>query len=98
MPKRLLFLAILLCLVSPSFAQTPTQSEMDRDLFEVTIPQLESFYASHKYTVTQVVQWHLARIHRYNAIYRAVQTLDARGALETAAAEDADAAKSGNGL
>ena len=73
-------------------------SAMDDDLFEVTIPQLENFYASHKYTVTQVVQWHLARIAKYNAIYRAVQTLDARGALATAAAEDTEAAKSGNGL
>ena len=35
---------------------------MDDDLLEVTIAQLEKFYASHKYTVTQVVQWHLARI------------------------------------
>ena len=83
----------------PNHASPQTApSAMDDDLFEVTIPQLEKFYASHKYTVTQVVQWHLARIAKYNAIYRAVQTLDARGALATAAAEDADAAKSGNGL
>src|SRR6202046_2747115 len=74
------------------------QPAMDDDLLEVSIPQLENFYASHKYTVTQVVQWHLARIAKYNGIYRAVQTLDARGALATAAAEDAEAAKSGNGL
>src|SRR5579863_7653708 len=58
-----------------------SQSAMDHDLLEVTIPQLENFYATHKYTVTQVVQWHLARIAKYNGIYRAVQTLDARGAL-----------------
>src|ERR1700723_4726431 len=74
------------------------QSAMDDDLLEVTIPQLENFYASHKYTVTQVVQWHLARIAKYNGIYRAVQTLDARGALATAAAEDAAAAKRGSSL
>jgi amidase len=74
------------------------QSAMDDDLLEVTIPQLEKFYASHKYTVTQVVQWHLARIAKYNGIYRAVQTLDARDALATAAAEDADAAKNGSSL
>ena len=74
------------------------QASMDDDLLEVTIPQLEKFYASHKYTVTQVVQWHLARIAKYNGIYRAVQTLDARGALATAAAEDAAAAKSGSSL
>jgi amidase len=74
------------------------QAAMDDDLMEVTIPELENFYATHKYTVTQVVRWHLARIAKYNGIYRAVQTLDARGALATAAAENADAAKSGSSL
>jgi hypothetical protein len=69
------------------------QARMDDDLLEVTIPQLENFYASHKYTVTQVVQWHLARIAKYNGVYRAVQTLDVPGALATAAAEDAAAQK-----
>src|SRR5271163_4602776 len=91
MPKALLFLAILFTLVSSSFAQTPAQSEIDKDLFEVTIPQLESFYASHKYTVTQVVQWHLARIHKYNGIYRPVETILEKQALAQAAKEDAEA-------
>src|SRR6202789_3020342 len=95
MPKRLLFLAILLCLVSPSFAQTPTQSEMDRDLFEVTIPHLESFYASHKYTVAQVVEWHLARIHRYHGIYRPVEQILEKEALAQAAKEDAEGGSHG---
>jgi amidase len=79
-------------------SQATAQAAMDDDLLEVTIPQLEKFYATHKYTVTQVVQWHLARIAKYNGIYRAVQTLDTRGALATAAAEDADAARSGDNL
>jgi Asp-tRNA(Asn)/Glu-tRNA(Gln) amidotransferase A subunit family amidase len=65
---------------------------MDRDLMEVTIPQLHDFYASHKYTVTQVVKWHLARIHRYNGIYRAVETVMEKEALAAAAAEDAQPA------
>ena len=30
---------------------------MDRDLIEVTIPQLHRYYAEHKYTVSQVVDW-----------------------------------------
>jgi amidase len=90
MPKRLLFLAILLCLVSSSLAQTPAQSEMDKDLFEVTIPQLHVLYASHKYTVTQVVQWHLARIHRYNGIYRPVEQILEKEALAQAAKEDVE--------
>jgi Asp-tRNA(Asn)/Glu-tRNA(Gln) amidotransferase A subunit family amidase len=62
---------------------------MDRDLYEVTIPRLEALYAAHKYTVTQVVGWYLARIAKYNGIYNAVETVDAKGALATAAAEDA---------
>jgi len=73
------------------------QAAMDHDLLEVTIPKLENMYAAHRYTVTQVVQWYLARIAKYNGIYRAVQTVDAQGALATAAEEDA-AAKKGPGL
>jgi Asp-tRNA(Asn)/Glu-tRNA(Gln) amidotransferase A subunit family amidase len=69
---------------------------MDRDLLEVTIPRLEELYRSHKYTVTEVVQWYLARIARYNGIYRAVETLDAQGALATAAREDAEAKAGGS--
>jgi amidase len=71
---------------------------MDRDLMEITIPQLEQLYANHKYTVTEVVQWHVARIQKYNGIYRAVQNLDLTGALATAAREDADAKAGGTGF
>ena len=63
---------------------------------EVTIPQLQALYRSHQYTVTQVVQWYMARIARYNGIYRAVQNVDAAGALATAAREDAEAAPHGS--
>ena len=91
MLKRLLFLSLLTCLVPPSIAQSPAPSQMDKDLFEATIPQLENFYASHTYTVTQVVEWHLARIHKYNGIYRAVETVMEKGALAAAAKEDAEA-------
>jgi amidase len=72
------------------------QDSMDRDLLEVTIPQLEHLYRSHKYTVTEVVRWYLARVEKYNGIYRAVQTLDAPGALATAAHEDAEAKAGGS--
>jgi Asp-tRNA(Asn)/Glu-tRNA(Gln) amidotransferase A subunit family amidase len=68
---------------------------MDRDLMEVTIPQLEQMYRSRKYTVSEVVHWYLARIDKYNGIYRAVQNLD-QEALATAAREDAEAAAGGN--
>ncbi len=44
--------------------------------------------------MTEVVQWYLARIDRYNGVYRAVQTVDTKGALAAAAQEDA-AAKAG---
>ena len=65
---------------------------------EVTVPQLQQFYADHKYTVTDVVRWYIARIEKYNGIYRAVQTLDTPGVLQTAAREDADARASGAGF
>lgn len=65
------------------------QAAMDRDLPEITIPQLQSLYTSHRYSVTQVVEWYLARIARYNGVYRAVQNLDIDGALSLAAADDA---------
>jgi amidase len=85
------------------WAQTSTpvrkiasQEAMDRDLLEITIPQLEQLYRSQKYTVTEVVRWHIARIQKYNGIYRAVQNLDTSGALGTAAREDAEAAVGGH--
>ena len=71
---------------------------MDHNLLEVTIPQLERLYASHTYTVTQVVQWYVARIGRYNGIYRAAQDVDLQGALAAAAREDADARAGGKGF
>ncbi len=74
-----------------SSATEHTQAEMDRDLLEVTIPQLEHFYRDRKYTVTQVVNWYIARIRKYNGIYGAIENLDAKGALATAAREDAGA-------
>jgi Asp-tRNA(Asn)/Glu-tRNA(Gln) amidotransferase A subunit family amidase len=68
---------------------------MDHDLLEVSIPQLEGLYARHKYTVTLVVKWYLARVAKYNGIYRAVQNLDIPGAMKTAAEEDAAAQAGG---
>ena len=74
------------------------QAAMDRDLMEVTIPRLEKMYAEHKYTVTEVVEWYIARTEKYNGIYRAVSDLDKKGALATAAKEDAVAKKAGAGF
>ena len=74
------------------------QTAMDHDLLEVTIPQLEELYRIRKYTVTEVVCWYMARIAKYNGIYRAVQNLDEAGALATAAREDAEAQAGGDGF
>jgi amidase len=96
-----LILATVITL-STCIAQIPAQptakSAIDKDLLEVTIPQLEKFYADHKYTVTQVTEWYIARIDRYNGIYRAVPDLDRKRALATAAELDAAAKKAGPGF
>jgi amidase len=78
--------------------QAPQSAASDRDLLELNIPQLHRLYATHKYTVTQVVQWHLARIAKYNGTYRAIEHVDEAGALKTAAREDADARAGGTGF
>ena len=90
-----LLLTSALAVASMARAVPPPKSRasMDRDLLEVTIPQLERFYAQHKYTVTEVVQWHLARIYRYDGIYRAIETVMASEALAAAAQEDAQVAQ-----
>jgi len=106
MRPRPWYLLLLLCLwgqgrmiaqaTPPSASNDSAQDAMSRDLLEVTIPELEQMYSSHKYTVTEVVQWYLARIAKYNGIYRAVQTVDSEGALATATREDAEAAAGGS--
>jgi Asp-tRNA(Asn)/Glu-tRNA(Gln) amidotransferase A subunit family amidase len=85
-------IGIGLALTAPALAQTASPSAMDRDMIEVTVPQLHSYYADRKYTVTQVVQWYLARIKKYDGIYKAVETVMAKEALADAAEEDADRA------
>ena len=81
---------------APSTKKKVAQEAMDRDLLEVTIPKLEQLHRSHKYTVTEVVRWYIARIEKYNGIYRAVQNLDVPGALATAAHEGAEAKAGGS--
>jgi len=67
------------------------QTAIDRDLMEVTVPQLRHLYETHRYTVTQVVEWYAARIAKYDGIYLAVESPDIKGALAVAAREDAEA-------
>ena len=81
-------LASALLIASTSMAQS---TPIDGDLYEVTVPRLESLYATHRYTVTQVVRWHLARIHRYNPNYRSIEQIDETNALAAAARLDKEA-------
>ncbi len=67
----------------------PDPQAMDRDLIEVTVPQLQRYYAEHRYTVAQVVDWYLARIHRYDGIYRSVEQVFDEQARAAAARADA---------
>ena len=81
-----------LAAIASASAQTnaPAAPQMDRDLIEATVPGLQRLYAEHKYTVTQVVKWYLARIKRYDGIYKAFETVMDKDALAAAAREDAD--------
>jgi amidase len=97
MPTRgpLLLLALTLECSVLLTAQSVHRAAIDRDLTDVTISQMERYYKTHKYTVTQVVEWYIARIEKYDGIYQAIETRDFKGALATAAGEDAEASKSG---
>jgi amidase len=92
-------LLLLLVIAVPGFALSgspqPVREPMDHDLLDVTVDRLHEFYRQHRYTVMQVVQWHLDRIARYNGIYRAVQTVTDKAALAEAAREDAEALQPG---
>ena len=92
-PLLLLLLAVPLCAQRPAAA--PAKATMDHDLMDVTVEGLHLLYRGHRYTVRQVVQWHLDRIARYNGIYRAVQTVNAEAALAEADREDSEAKKPG---
>jgi amidase len=100
---RLAFtLATMLLLICGESARLPAMqsrvSQIDRDLTEVTIARLQSMYASGKYTVTQVTQWHLDRIARYDDVYKSLLHVDSAGALALAAAEDAAKRRAGSGF
>src|SRR5580700_5581217 len=92
--SRLSALVIGLCVLtlsSGASAAAPAPASgtaMDRDLMEVTIPQLHRYYEQRKYTVTQVVDWYLARIARYNGVYRPLEQVFEAEARATAARED----------
>src|SRR6185436_3457871 len=61
------------CQAAPAPATTGTAANIDGDLLDVTVTRLHQLYADRKYTVTQVVQWHLDRVDRYNGVYGAIE-------------------------
>jgi Asp-tRNA(Asn)/Glu-tRNA(Gln) amidotransferase A subunit family amidase len=96
MQRRLRFLAIgvLVALaaacVEPSPAPRGATATIDTDLLDITVAELHKLYADKQYTVTQVVQWHIDRIDRYNGVYGAVEQLFRSEALAEARRFDAD--------
>ena len=82
------------CRATPEAPASGTAA--DGDLLDVTVPQLQRLYADKQYTVTQVVQWHLDRIDRYNGVYGAIETVFRSEALAEAARLDAEAAQGGD--
>ncbi|MGA8707034.1 MAG: amidase [Steroidobacteraceae bacterium] len=100
--RRLVELLVTLVAASVTLtaeAKSPAKSaaDMDRDLMEVTVERLHSFYAQHRYTVSQVVDWYLARIARYNGVYRPLEQVFDADAHALAAREDAEAASAVHG-
>src|SRR5262245_38541681 len=89
LPWPLLAVALVLAGCSRAPETATSGRAIDRDLMDVTVPQLQRLYADHRYTVTQVVQWHLDRIDRYNGVYGAIETVLRDDALADAARLDA---------
>ena len=91
MRRLLLLLVIAVSAFAESGPAQAAREQMDRDLLEISVDQLHQLYRDHRYSVAQVVRWHLDRIARYNGVYRAVQTFNDKAALAEAAREDAEA-------
>lgn len=85
--RKLLVLSLLV--LTPILRGQPPSTQMDHDLLEVSVPQLEDLYRHHRYTVRQVVQWHLDRIARYDAVYKTMTLVDREAALRRADELDA---------
>src|SRR5215472_1068156 len=96
-PALPILTALWLAASAPLLAAPATPADMDRDLLEVSVPKLHELYAAKKYTVTEVVHWYLARIHRYNDVYRPLETVMEKQALDTAAREDQEGAGAAHG-
>ena len=92
----IVLVATLACRTAPAqTSSTPAGATIDRDLLDVTVTDLHRLYDEKKYSVTQVVQWHLERIDRYNGVYGAIETVFGQEALAEAARQDAEMARGG---
>lgn len=92
------FAVLTLACQSPAPTPAPpadARTGLDRDLLDITVAGLHRLYDAKAYTVTEVVQWHLDRVDRYNGVYGAIETVFRDDALARAAALDADAATGG---
>jgi len=85
--------ATVACRATPEPPAPAQPAATDEDLLDVTVPELHRLYADKKYSVTQVVQWHLDRIDRYNGVYGAIETVFKSEALAEAARQDAEVAQ-----
>ena len=79
------------CRATPEPPAPARAAAIDEDLLDVTVTELHRLYADKKYSVTQVVQWHLDRIDRYNGVYGAIETVFKGEALAEAARQDTEA-------
>ena len=96
-PIRTTALVAALTACSAGAGTATSSTSIDRDLLDVTVPRLQQLYAEQKYTVTDVVRWHLARIDKYNPVYGALETVLRDDALAAARKLDAEAANSQHG-
>lgn len=64
---------------------------MDRDLHEVTVAKLQTYYAQKRYTIQQVVSWYLDRIEALNPKFKAYVYVYGAEALARAAKLDSEA-------
>src|SRR5947209_7672120 len=78
-------------LAALSLAAPP--SAMERDLTDVSVERLHALYREHRYSVRQVVQWHLDRLRRYNGVYKVAPAILTTEALSEAAREDSEAGR-----
>ena len=95
--RAAVLVGLMLCVLPVMYAQEQTSRAIDRDLMEVSVEGLHHLYAQHRYTVTQVTQWYLDRIARYDGTYRALLYVDTKGALARAAEEDGSPASAEHG-